>query len=77
MRYFVNRYYTEQDCSIGAEWFLRRRDACEAFAVSLAAGTTDAPSLGLALRAEPIDINLTAIGVLGALNEYASHPDNG
>jgi hypothetical protein len=74
MKFYRVAYHNEQDPaeSAGFAWFTNRRDALAA-AKSQQADGPDAKSA----EPEMIEVAPTKTGILKALNDYASHPDNG
>lgn len=79
MRFYrVELYSTANTGSLGMEWYTRKRKAQQAarrfLAERRAKGET--PPFASA-KIEVVDVEPTKAGILRALEDYASHPDNG
>lgn len=73
MRFYRNHYHTDEDGSFGFSWHTSKTDAKREYSERTEQGNDGQ----FASVAEPIDIEPTKAGILAALNEYASHPNNG
>ncbi len=75
MRFYSVHFYSGVDGSFGYEWFTARIDAEQASRQAVRADP-DRYSDGPPEIAE-VDIEPTKAGILEALREHASHPNNG